>query len=93
MNHQPTATGPSGQSGITHQVPVPLPVRPRAESPFELFVDGRGFLWRLAEDGPVGSRRFVPAAMAPSAVPRLAWAREGELSETCGALNPVERAA
>ncbi|MFD4936323.1 hypothetical protein [Streptomyces virginiae] len=87
MNHQPTATGLPGQSGITHHIPVPLPA-----PPVELFTDPRGFVWRLVEDGQDG-RLFVPEQVNPASCPRLVWAREAELAETVGPLTRMERAA
>lgn len=53
----------------------------------EVFQDARGGLWRLAENGPAGARRFVPASMQPADVPRLFWAREGELLGLVGQLR------
>ncbi|MFI8104748.1 hypothetical protein [Streptomyces sp. NPDC086023] len=85
MTTQPTDL--PGRPMFDKTIPVPL------AQPAQLFLDARGGLWRLAEDGEVGSRRFVPAEMDPTTVPRLAWARENELVGVVGELHPVERAA
>ncbi|MFF3622372.1 hypothetical protein [Streptomyces sp. NPDC002467] len=83
MNHNPSPT----------PVPVSLPSRPLPEVPVELWVDPRGFLWRLAEDGQDG-RLFVPEAVNPANCPRMVWAREAELIEAFdGPLTRLERAA
>lgn len=72
--------------------PVPLPSRPLPAPPVELYVDGRGFLWKLVEDGQDG-RLFVPEQVNPASCPRMVWAREDELAETVGTLTLLERAA
>lgn len=87
MNHKPSPTGLPGQSGITHH--IPLPIRPLPAPPVELYVDPRGFVWRLVQDG----RLFVPEQVNPASCPRMVWAREDELAETVGTLTRVERAA
>jgi len=91
-NHgTPTPTGLPGQSGITPH--IALPVRPLPGPPVELYVDPRGFVWKLVEDGQDG-RLFVPEAVNPASCPRMVWAREDELVEAFGGeLTRVERAA
>ncbi|MFD0358413.1 hypothetical protein ACFVHW_32475 [Streptomyces sp. NPDC127110] len=83
----PSPTGLPGQSGITAHLPVPLPV-----PPVELYMDPRGYVWKLVEDGQDG-RLFVPEQVNPASCPRMVWAREAELLEFVGPLTLVERAA
>lgn len=83
VNHQPTDL-PRGDRR-TVRVALPTP-------PVELYVDPRGFVWRLVEDGQDG-RLFVPEQVNPASCPRMVWAREDELVETVGVLTPMERAA
>lgn len=87
MNHDSTPT-----PGTTVQAATPLPVRPLPAPPVELYMDPRGFVWRLAEDGQDG-RLFVPEQVNPASCPRMVWAREAELAEALGQLTRVERAA
>ncbi|MFJ1865484.1 hypothetical protein ACIOD1_12715 [Streptomyces sp. NPDC088097] len=79
-------------NSIPTRFPIPLPSRPLPDMPVELYKDGRGFLWKLVEDGQDG-RLFVPEPVNPANCPRTFWAREAELAATVGALTLVERAA
>lgn len=91
VNTLPTST--PNQPPFDASIRVPLPVRPLPAPPVELYVDPRGFVWKLAEDGQDG-RLFVPEAVNPASCPRMVWAREAELVDAFGGpLLPQERAA